>query len=88
MTARAQRVLVRFSCAASVAVEEGRKVLLKYSIQYLLILAYGRSLYYLLLPHCLVWDVLQPVHLLWINLVTDTLPAIALPGLSQQNQVL
>lgn len=62
-----------------VAVEEGRKVFsnIQKSIQYLLS-ANMAEVFTIFFATLFGWDVLQPVHLLWINLVTDTLPAIAL----------
>ena len=62
-----------------VAVEEGRKVFsnIQKSIQYLLSANMAEVLT-IFFATLFGWDVLQPVHLLWINLVTDTLPAIAL----------
>ena len=62
-----------------VAVEEGRKVFsnIQKSIQYLLS-ANMAEVFTIFLATLFGWDVLQPVHLLWINLATDTLPAIAL----------
>ena len=39
---------------------------------------YKRQVLTIFLSTLFGWDVLQPVHLLWINLVTDTFPAIAL----------
>lgn len=62
-----------------VAVEEGRKVFsnIQKSIQYLLS-ANMAEVFTIFFATLLGWDVLAPVHLLWINLVTDTLPAIAL----------
>lgn len=62
-----------------VAVEEGRKVFsnIQKTIQYLLS-ANMAEVFTIFLATLFGWDVLQPVHLLWINLITDTLPAIAL----------
>lgn len=62
-----------------VAVEEGRKVFsnIQKTIQYLLSANLGEVLT-LFIATMLAWDTLLPVHLLWINLVTDTFPAIAL----------
>ena len=62
-----------------VAVEEGRKVFsnIQKSIQYLLS-ANMAEVFTIFFATLFGWDVLEPVHLLWINLVTDTLPAIAL----------
>lgn len=62
-----------------VAVEEGRKIFsnIQKSIQYLLS-ANMAEVFTIFFATLLGWDVLQPVHLLWINLVTDSLPAIAL----------
>lgn len=62
-----------------VAVEEGRKVFsnIQKTIQYLLSANLGEVLT-LFIATMLGWDTLLPVHLLWINLVTDTFPAIAL----------
>ncbi|MDO5078401.1 MAG: cation-translocating P-type ATPase [Streptococcus minor] len=62
-----------------VAVEEGRKVFsnIQKTIQYLLS-ANMAEVFTIFLATLFGWDVLEPVHLLWINLVTDTLPAIAL----------
>lgn len=62
-----------------VAVEEGRKVFsnIQKTIQYLLS-ANMAEVFTIFLATLFGWDVLQPLHLLWINLVTDTLPAIAL----------
>lgn len=62
-----------------VAVEEGRKVFsnIQKSIQYLLS-ANMAEVFIIFFATLFGWDVLQPVHLLWINLVTDTLPAIAI----------
>ena len=62
-----------------VAVEEGRKVFanIQRTIQYLLS-ANTAEVLTIFLATLFGWGVLLPVHLLWINLVTDTLPAIAL----------
>ncbi|MBF0845615.1 cation-transporting P-type ATPase, partial [Streptococcus danieliae] len=73
-----------------VAVEEGRKVFsnIQKTIQYLLS-ANTAEVLTIFLATLFGWDVLEPVHLLWINLVTDTFPAIALgvepaePGVMQ-----
>lgn len=74
-----------------IAVEEGRKVFsnIQKSIQYLLSANLGEVLT-LFMMTMLGWDLLAPVHILWINLVTDTFPAIALgveptePGIMKQ----
>ncbi|WDF83440.1 cation-translocating P-type ATPase [Lacticaseibacillus pabuli] len=73
------------------AVKAGRKVFanIQKAIQYLLSANLGEVLT-LFAMTMLGWDMLAPVHLLWINLVTDTLPAIALgmehtePGIMKQ----
>ncbi|KRM87819.1 Cation transport ATPase [Lacticaseibacillus thailandensis DSM 22698 = JCM 13996] len=73
------------------AVRAGRKVFanITKSIQYLLSANLGEVLT-LFMMTMIGWDILAPVHILWINLVTDTLPAIALgvehtePGIMQQ----
>ncbi|MCM0583266.1 calcium-translocating P-type ATPase, PMCA-type [Weissella diestrammenae] len=61
------------------AVEEGRKVFtnIQKSIQYLLSANLGEVLT-LFVMTIAGWNILAPVHILWINLITDTLPAIAL----------
>ncbi|CAH1853580.1 calcium-translocating P-type ATPase, PMCA-type [Convivina intestini] len=73
------------------AVEEGRKVFsnIQKALQYLLAsnLAEVVAIFVMTL---LGWHILAPVMILWINLVTDTLPAIALgvepaqPGIMQR----
>lgn len=62
-----------------VAVKEGRKVFanIQKAIQYLMSANLGEVLT-LFIMTLLGWDILKPVQLLWINLVTDTFPAIAL----------
>ncbi len=62
-----------------VAVEEGRKVFanIQKSLQYLLSANIGEVLT-LFIMTLLGWQILAPVQILWINLVTDTFPAIAL----------
>ena len=62
-----------------VAVREGRKVFsnIQKAIQYLMSANLGEVLTVFVMT-LLSWDILKPVQLLWINLVTDTLPAIAL----------
>ena len=62
-----------------VAVEEGRKVFsnIQKAIQYLMAANLGEVLT-LFIMTLMGWDILLPIHLLWINLVTDTFPAIAL----------
>ncbi|MDR2975915.1 MAG: cation-translocating P-type ATPase [Streptococcaceae bacterium] len=61
------------------AVREGRKVFanIQRSIQYLLS-ANTAEVLTVFIATLFGWSTLLPVHLLWINLVTDTLPAIAL----------
>lgn len=61
------------------AVKQGRKVFsnIQKAILYLMSCNVGEVLTVFMMT-MLGWDILQPVQLLWINLVTDTLPAIAL----------
>lgn len=61
------------------AVKEGRKVFsnIQKAILYLMSCNVGEVLTVFAMT-MLGWDILAPVQLLWINLVTDTLPAICL----------
>lgn len=62
-----------------VAVEEGRKVYnnIRKTVHFLLSANLGEVLT-LFIATLLGWKILFPIHILWINLVTDTLPALAL----------
>lgn len=62
-----------------VAVEEGRKVFanIQKAVQFLLSANLGEVLT-LFFATLLGWTILEPIHILWINLVTDVFPAIAL----------
>lgn len=61
------------------AIKQGRKVFanIQKAILYLMSCNVGEVLTVFMMT-MLGWDILMPVQLLWINLVTDTLPAIAL----------
>lgn len=61
------------------AVEEGRKVFanIQKAVQYLLSANLGEVLT-LFIATLFGWQILEPIHILWINLVTDVFPAIAL----------
>ncbi|AMB98753.1 ATPase [Aerococcus urinaehominis] len=61
------------------AVEEGRKVFanIQKAVQFLLSANLGEVMT-LFIATMLNWTILEPIHILWINLVTDTFPAIAL----------
>ncbi|NEW62358.1 HAD-IC family P-type ATPase [Granulicatella sp. zg-ZJ] len=61
------------------AVKEGRKVFanIQKAIQYLLSANLGEVMT-LFVATMLGWTILEPIHILWINLVTDVFPAIAL----------
>lgn len=62
-----------------VAVEEGRKVFanIQKAVQFLLSANLG-EVFTLFVATMLGWSILQPIHILWINLVTDVFPAISL----------
>lgn len=61
------------------AVREGRKIYsnIRKAIQFLLSANLG-EVCTLFVATMLNWEILLPIHILWINLVTDTFPAIAL----------
>ncbi len=61
------------------AVEEGRKIYsnIRKTIQFLLSSNLGEVVT-LFIGTMLNWTVLLPIHILWVNLVTDTFPALAL----------
>jgi len=61
------------------AVEEGRKIYgnIRKAIQFLLSANIG-EVFTLFIATMLNWTILFPIHILWINLVTDTFPALAL----------
>ena len=62
-----------------VAVEEGRKVFsnIQKAVQYLLSANFGEVMT-LFIATMAGWSILEPIHILWINLVTDVFPAITL----------
>jgi len=74
-----------------VAVEEGRKIYnnIRKGIQFLLSSNLGEVVT-LFLATMLNWTILYPIHILWVNLITDSLPALALgveraePGIMKQ----
>lgn len=61
------------------AVKEGRKVFanIQKAVQYLLSANLGEVVT-LFVATMAGWTILEPIHILWINLVTDVFPAIAL----------
>ena len=62
-----------------VAIEEGRKVFsnIQKAVQYLLSANFGEVMT-LFIATMAGWSILEPIHILWINLVTDVFPAITL----------
>lgn len=62
-----------------IAVEEGRKIYsnIRKAIQFLLSSNLG-EIVTLFVATMLNWTILFPIHILWVNLITDTLPALAL----------
>ena len=62
-----------------VAVEEGRKVFanIQKAVQYLLSANFGEVMT-MFVATMAGWSILEPIYILWINLVTDVFPAIAL----------
>ncbi len=62
-----------------VAIKEGRKIYgnIRKAIQFLLSANIGEVIT-LFVATMLNWTILLPIHILWINLVTDTFPALAL----------
>ena len=62
-----------------VAVEEGRKVFanIQKAVQYLLSANFGEVMT-LFVATMAGWTILEPIHILWINLTTDVFPATAL----------
>ena len=62
-----------------IAVEEGRKVFanIQKAVQYLLSANFGEVMT-MFVATMAGWSILEPIHILWINLVTDVFPAIAL----------
>lgn len=71
------------------AVEEGRKIYsnIRKTIQFLLSSNLGEVVT-LFIATMLNWTVLFPIHILWVNLVTDTLPALALGMEKAENDVM
>lgn len=61
------------------AIQEGRKVFanIQKAVQFLLSANLGEVMT-LFIATFANWTILEPIHILWINLVTDTFPAIAL----------
>ena len=61
------------------AVEEGRKIYanIRKSVQFLLTCNLG-EIVTIFMGTMMGWTVLLPIHILWVNLVTDSLPALAL----------
>ncbi|MCG8482620.1 MAG: cation-translocating P-type ATPase [Clostridia bacterium] len=72
-----------------VAVEEGRKIYsnIQKAIQFLLSSNLGEIIT-LFLATMFNWTILYPIHILWVNLVTDTLPALALGAEKAEEDVM
>lgn len=70
------------------AVEEGRKIYdnIRKSIQFLLASNLSEVIS-IFTATLLGFTILEPVHILWINLITDTFPALAL-GMEKVNRIL
>ena len=71
------------------AVEEGRKVFanIQKAVQYLLSANLGEVIT-LFIATLIGWQILEPIHILWINLVTDVFPAIALGMEKAENNIM
>lgn len=71
------------------AVEEGRKIYsnIRKAIQFLLSANTGEVIT-LFFATMFNWSILLPIHILWINLVTDTFPALALGAEKAEKDVM
>jgi Ca2+-transporting ATPase len=72
-----------------IAVEEGRKIYsnIRKVVQFLLSSNLG-EITTLFIGTMLNWTVLFPIHILWVNLITDTFPALALGVEKAENDVM